>query len=189
VQGVVDEDLKSALVAHLLEHAVMRGDFTLKSGRTSSWFIDAKQTACRPEAMLLVADAVLAVAPASTTAIGGLTMGADPLAYVAAAVASTRGRPIKVFSVRKEAKDHGGGGRIAGALDPGDQVVLTEDATTRGTSLLEAAHVVRDLGADPILLVALVDRGGTCGAMAAAEGLAFTAIVTAEDLGFGYEGE
>jgi orotate phosphoribosyltransferase len=189
VQGTVDEDVKSALVAHLLEHAVMRGDFTLKSGRTSSWFIDAKQTACRPEAMLLVADAVLAVAPASTTAIGGLTMGADPLAYVAAAVASTRGRPIKVFSVRKEAKDHGGGGRIAGALDPGDQVVLTEDATTRGTSLLEAAHVVRDLGADPILLVALVDRGGTCGAMAAAEGLAFTAIVTAEDLGFGYEGE
>jgi orotate phosphoribosyltransferase len=189
VPGQVDADVKSALVAHLLEHAVMRGDFTLKSGRKTSWFIDAKQTACRPEAMLLVADAVLAVAPASTTAIGGLTMGADPLAYVAAAVAATRGRPIKVFSVRKEAKDHGGGGRVAGALDPGDKVVLTEDATTRGTSLLEAAHVVRDLGAEPILLVALVDRGGTCSAMAASEGLAFTAIVTAEDLGFGYEGE
>ena len=187
--GTVDEQVKSALVAHLLAHAVMRGDFTLKSGRKSSWFIDAKQTACRPEAMLLVADAVLAVIPESTTAIGGLTMGADPIAYVAATVAATRGRPIKVFSVRKEAKDHGGGGRIAGALDPGDKVVLTEDATTRGTSLLEAAHVVRDLGAEPLLLCALVDRGGTCGEMAAAEGLRFTAIVTAEDLGFGYEGD
>ena len=66
---------------------------------------------------------------------------------------------------------------------------MTEDTVTRGTSLLEAAHVVRDLGAEPILLVALVDRGGTCSAMAASEGLAFTAIVTAEDLGFGYEGE
>ena len=179
---------KEALVAHLLAHAVRRGDFVLKSGKPTSWFIDAKQTACRPEAMLLVADAVLAACPPETTAIGGLTMGADPVAYVAATVAATRGRPIKVFSVRKEAKDHGGGGRIAGALDPGDKVVLTEDATTRGTSLLEAAHVVRDLGATPILLCALVDRGGTCAAMAAAEGLAFTAIVTAEDLGFPFEG-
>ena len=174
----VDPRTKAAIIEHLLAHSVRRGAFTLKSGRTSDWFIDAKQTACRPEAMLLVADAVLSVAPPDTTAIGGLTMGADPM----------RGRPIKVFSVRKEAKDHGGGGRIAGALDPGDRVVLTEDATTRGTSLLEAAHVVRELGAEPVLLCALVDRGGTCGAMAAAEGLEFAAIVTAEDLGFPYEG-
>jgi orotate phosphoribosyltransferase len=184
----VDPSTKDALIAHLLAHAVRRGTFTLKSGKPTDWFIDAKQTACRPEAMLLVADAVLAVCPSQTTTIGGLTMGADPVAYVAAAVAATRGRPIKVFSVRKEAKDHGGGGRVAGALDPGDKVVLTEDATTRGTSLLEAAHVVRDCGAEPILLCALVDRGGTCAAMAAAEGIAFTAIVTAEDLGFPFEG-
>lgn len=184
----VDPRTKAAIIEHLLAHSVRRGAFTLKSGRTSDWFIDAKQTACRPEAMLLVADAVLSVAPPDTTAIGGLTMGADPIAFIAAAVAATRDRPIKVFSVRKEAKDHGGGGRIAGALDPGDRVVLTEDATTRGTSLLEAAHVVRELGAEPVLLCALVDRGGTCGAMAAAEGLEFAAIVTAEDLGFPYEG-
>jgi orotate phosphoribosyltransferase len=184
----VDPATKEALVAHLLAHAVRRGRFTLKSGKPTDWFIDAKQTVCRPEAMLLVADAVLSVCPPETTAIGGLTMGADPVAYVAASVAATRGRPIKVFSVRKETKDHGGGGRLAGALDPGDRVVVTEDATTRGTSLLEAAHVVRELGADPILLCALVDRGGTCAAMAAAEGLAFTAIVTAEDLGFSFEG-
>jgi orotate phosphoribosyltransferase len=184
----VESGTKEALVAHLLAHAVRRGSFTLKSGKPTTWFIDAKQTACRPEAMLLVADAVLAVCPTETTAIGGLTMGADPLAYVAAAVAATRGRPIKVFSVRKDAKDHGGGGRVAGALDSGDRVVLTEDATTRGTSLLEAARVVRGCGAEPILLCALVDRGGTCAAMAAAEGIAFTAIVTAEDLGFPFEG-
>jgi orotate phosphoribosyltransferase len=181
-------EVKAAIVAHLLEHAVLRGDFTLKSGRKSDWFLDAKQTACRPEAMLLVADAVLAACPPDATAIGGLTMGADPIAFVAAGVAATRGRPLRVFSVRKEAKDHGGGGRIAGALDPGDRVVITEDATTRGTSLLEAARVVRDAGAEPVLLCALVDRGGTCGALAAAEGLAFTAVVTAEDLGFEFDG-
>src|SRR5579863_305144 len=182
------EERYPELRTHLLEHSIKTGDFTLKSGRKSSWFIDSKQTVCRPEAMLLVADAVLSVCPPETTAIGGLTMGADPVAFVVAGVAATRGRPLKAFSVRKEAKDHGGGGRVAGALDEGDLVVITEDATTRGTSLLEAARVVREVGATPILLCALVDRGGTCGAMAAAEGLAFTSIVTAEDLGFPFEG-
>jgi orotate phosphoribosyltransferase len=176
------------LRAHLLEHSVRRGTFVLKSGRTSEWFIDAKQTACRPEAMLLVAEAVLALVPPEATAIGGLTMGADPVAFVTAAVATQAGHPLKAFSVRKEAKDHGGGGRIAGALDPGDRAVITEDAVTRGTSLLEAARVVREAGADPVLLVALVDRGGTVAEMAAAEGLSFRAVFSAPDLGFPYEG-
>ena len=89
---------------------------------------------------MLVADGVLSVVPDDATAIGGLTMGADPVAFVTAGVAATRGRDLKAFSVRKEAKDHGGGGRIAGALDPGDRVVVTEDTVTRGTSLLEAAR-------------------------------------------------
>jgi len=177
-----------ALRDHLLEHSVKRGEFTLKSGRTSSWFIDSKQTVCRPEAMVLVAEGILSVVPDEATAIGGLTMGADPVAFVTAGVAAARGRHLKAFSVRKEAKDHGAGGRIAGALDPGDKVVITEDTVTRGTSLLEAAHAVREAGAEPVLLVAVVDRGGTCAAMAAAEGLAFTALLTAPDLGFDYEG-
>ncbi len=177
-----------ALRRHLLEHSVKRGDFVLKSGRRSSWFIDSKQTVCRPEAMVLVADGVLSVTPADADAIGGLTMGADPVAFITAGVAALRGRNLKAFSVRKEAKDHGGGGRIAGALDPGDRVVVTEDTVTRGTSLLEAAHAVIDAGAEPVLLVAVVDRGGTVAAMAEAEGLPFRALLTAPDLGFEYEG-
>ncbi len=176
------------LRAHLLEHSVKTGDFTLKSGRKSSWFIDSKQTVCRPEAMLLVAGAVLSLMPDEATAIGGLTMGADPVAFVTAGVAATRGRALKAFSVRKEAKDHGGGGRVAGALDPGDKVVVTEDTVTRGTSLLEAVRAVREVGAEVVLLVAVVDRGGTVEAMAAAEGLEFRAVLTAPDLGFPYEG-
>ena len=183
-----DRDRYAALREHLLAHSVKRGQFTLKSGRTSTWFIDSKQTVCRPEAMLLVADAVLGLVPEDATAIGGLTMGADPVAFVTAGVAATRGRLLKAFSVRKEAKDHGAGGRIAGALDPGDRVVVTEDTVTRGTSLLEAAHAVRDTGAEVALLVAVVDRGGTVEAMAADEGLPFRAVLTAADLGFPYEG-
>ncbi len=178
----------AALRDHLLEHSVKRGDFTLKSGRKSNWFIDSKQTVCRPEAMVLVAEGILSVVPDDVTAIGGLTMGADPVAFVTAGVAATKGRGLKAFSVRKEAKDHGAGGRIAGALDPGDRVVITEDTVTRGTSLLEAAHAVLEAGAEPVLLVAVVDRGGTCAALARAEGLEFTALLTAPDLGFDYEG-
>jgi orotate phosphoribosyltransferase len=184
----MSDQARQVLRQHLLEHSVRRGDFTLKSGKNSSWFIDSKQTVCRPEAMVALADALLEVVPPETTAIGGLTMGADPVAFVVAGVAATRGRALKAFSVRKEVKDHGGGGRIAGALDPGDKVVITEDTVTRGTSLLEAAHAVQEAGAEVVLLVAVVDRGGTAEAMAAAEGLTFRAILTAPDLGFEYEG-
>lgn len=182
-------DAHAALVAHLLEHSVRTGSFTLKSGRQSNWFIDAKQTTCRAEGMLLVADAALEVIPDDVTAIGGLTMGADAVAFGIAAIAATRGRSLRSFSVRKEVKDHGGGGRIAGALQPGDRVVITEDAVTRGVSMLEAAEVVRDEGrAEPVLLVPVVDRGGTVEALAAEHGLPLRALVTALDLGFGYEG-
>jgi len=177
-----------ALVAHLLEHSVRTGDFTLKSGRKSSWFIDSKQTVCRPDGLLLVADAALEVIPDDVTAIGGLTVGADPVAYGIAAVAATRGRSLRSFTIRKEAKDHGVAGRLAGALEPGDKVVVTEDTVTRGASPLEAARVVRELGAEPVMILVVVDRGGTCGAMAEAEGIAFRALVTAPDLGFPYEG-
>jgi len=176
------------LVEHLLAHSVRRGDFVLKSGKRSDWFIDAKQTTCRPEGMLLVADAALARLPDDITAIGGLTMGADAVAFGVAAIAATRGRALRSFSVRKEEKDHGGGGRIAGALEPGDRVVITEDAVTRGVSMLEAAEVVRAAGAVPVLLMPVVDRGGTVAALAAEHGLPLAALVTAPDLGFAYEG-
>jgi orotate phosphoribosyltransferase len=184
----------AALVAHLLEHSVRQGDFTLKSGRKSSWFIDSKQTVCRPDGIRLVADAALAVLGAlpegmgPIDAIGGLTMGADPVAFGIAAIAADRGRPLRSFSIRKEAKGHGVQGRLAGALLPGDRVVIAEDTVTRGTSALDAAMAVREFGAEPVLILVVVDRGGTCAEMAAAEGIAFHALVTAPDLGFAYEG-
>ncbi len=180
-------DARAALVSHLRTHAVRTGDFVLKSGRRSSWFIDAKQTVCRPGGMLLVAEAVLQVVPADATAIGGLTMGADPVAFVTAGVAAARGRELKAFSVRKEAKDHGGGGEVAGALDPGDRVVVTEDAVTRGTSLLQAVVAVRRAGAVPVLAVAVVDRGGTAAGILGEEGVPFVSLVGAPDLGFDYD--
>lgn len=178
---------KDALVAHLLEHSVKRGEFTLKSGRRSDWFIDAKQTACDPDGVVLLADAALAVIPTDATAIGGITVGADPVAYGIAAIGATRGRRLRSFTIRKEAKDHGVTGRVAGALRAGDRVVITEDTTSRGTTIAEAVEVVRTFGAEPVLVLALVDRGGTASGYAEAAGVPFVALVTAPDLGFSYD--
>ena len=178
---------RAALRDHVLAHSVKRGSFTLKSGKPTSWFLDTKQTACRPDGIVLVADAALEVIPPETTAIGGLTMGADPIAFGVAAIAATRGRMLRGFSIRKEAKDHGVEGRIAGALAPGDKVVVTEDTATRGTSALEAAAVVRAYGADVVMILALVDRGGTAAALAAAEGIEFASLLSAPDLGFPFD--
>ncbi|MEI6198819.1 MAG: orotate phosphoribosyltransferase [Actinomycetota bacterium] len=174
----------AALRDHVFQYSLKTGDFTLKSGRKSTWFLDTKQTMCRPDGMIAVANAAFEIIPADATAIGGLTMGADPVAYGIAAVGATHGRNLRSFSVRKEAKDHGITGRIAGALQPGDRVVITEDTVTRGTSLFEAVDAVREFGAVPVLITVIVDRGGTCAAMAAEAGIKYKPLLTAPDLGF-----
>ena len=177
---------RQALREHVLRHSLKTGNFTLKSGASSSWFLDTKQTACRADGVVLMADVALELIPKEAVAIGGLTMGADPVAYGIAAVAATRGIDLRSFSVRKEAKDHGVTGRIAGALQPGDKVVITEDTVTRGTSIMEAVDAVVAFGAIPVLITVVVDRGGTCGAMAAERGIPFIPMLTAPDLGYGY---
>jgi orotate phosphoribosyltransferase len=177
---------RHALREHVLRHSLKTGNFTLKSGASSSWFLDTKQTACRADGVVLMADVALELIPKEAVAIGGLTMGADPVAYGIAAVAATRGIDLRSFSVRKEAKDHGVTGRIAGALQPGDKVVITEDTVTRGTSIMEAVDAVVAFGAIPVLITVVVDRGGTCGAMAAERGIPFIPMLTAPDLGYGY---
>lgn len=179
---------RSALIEHLSTHSVKRGDFVLKSGRPTTWFLDSKQTACDPDGVVLMTDAALAVIPEDATAIGGITVGADPVAYGIAAVAATRGRRLRSFTIRKEAKDHGVQGRVAGALRPGDRVVVTEDTTSRGTTLADAIEVVREFGAEPVLVLALVDRGGTAARHCEAVGVPFVALTTAVDLGFDFDG-
>ena len=177
------------LRSHVLEHSVKHGEFTLKSGATSTWFLDTKQTACLPDGIVAVADAVFEVfgdVLGEIDAIGGLTMGGDPVAFGVAAVAATRGHHLRSFSVRKEAKQGGITGRIAGALRPGDRVLVTEDTTTRGTSPMEAAEEIEAFGAVPVWMTVIVDRGGTCAAMAAERGIDYRPLLTAPDLGFAY---
>lgn len=183
-----DEELLGALREMLLSRSVLIGDFVLKSGKSSSWFVDAKTTVCTADGMLLVGALMLRKMPLETSAIGGLTMGADPIAFATAAFASALGRKLSSFSVRKEVKDHGGGGRIAGVLSPGDLVVVTEDTATRGTSILSAVEAVEEVGAQVVAATAVVDRGGTVGELLAKRDIPFFPLVTAPELGLSYEG-
>ena len=174
---------------NVLKHSVKTGDFTLKSGAKSTWFLDTKQTACRSDGIIAVTNALIEVLGADfdgIDAIGGLTMGGDPVAYGVQAVAATRGHALRSFSVRKEAKQGGITGRIAGALQPGDRVLVTEDTTTRGTSLIEAAEEIEAFGAIAVFMTVIVDRGGTCAAMAADKDIDYRPLLTAPDLGFGF---
>ncbi len=181
-------DERARVLDHLIKHSVRRGTFTLKSGRTSSWFIDSKQTICSRDVALDVATLVLEAIPEDVSAIGGMTMGADGVSFITAGVAAARGRPLNAFSVRKELKGHGAGGRLAGVVRAGDRVVVTEDTVTRGTTLLDAVRVVTEVGAEVVLVLAVVDRGGTAETMLAAEGVSFRALFRAPDLGCSYEG-
>ena len=183
-----DEDLKSLLIKHLERYSLRRGDFTLKSGRKSTWFIDSKATACHPQGMLLVGELLTRRLPENVEGIGGLTMGADPVAFSAGAISTVSGRPLFTFSVRKTVKDHGGGGRIAGLLPVGAKVCICEDTVTRGTSIFEAVDVAEASRATVAFVTAIVDRGGTVGAMCVAREIPYSPLVTAIELGFDYEG-
>jgi orotate phosphoribosyltransferase len=171
-----------ALVEHLLSHAVRTdGPFTLRSGEVSPWYIDARQTTFDGRGARLVADAVLPHIPQGVTAVGGLTMGADPIA-VATAVRS-EGR-LKAFSIRKQAKDHGAGGRLVGPVGPEDVVVVLEDTTTSGGAIVEAIGVLRDQGVTVAGVLALVDRSdGAVPRRMEELGVAYAAVVTPAELG------
>jgi orotate phosphoribosyltransferase len=176
---------KDALVAHLMAHAVRTdGPFTLRSGEVSDWYIDARQTTFDGEGATLVGEAVLSVLDPDATAVGGMTMGADPIAAATAIAAASAGRPLRAFSIRKEAKDHGTGGRLVGPVREGDAAAVLEDTTTTGSAIVEAVHALVDAGVTIVQVVSLVDRsGGTVADRVNALGIDYIALLTPAALG------
>jgi orotate phosphoribosyltransferase len=174
-----------SLIEHLRSHALRTdGPFTLRSGVTATWYLDARQTTFSGEGAWLVGEAVLKVIDPDAQAIGGMTMGADPIAVATAMAASQKGRQLSAFSIRKEAKDHGTGGRVVGPVPAGTRVVILEDTTTTGAAALEASEVAEAEGLSVIQAVALVDRSGNIAEEAFAQrGIPFVALVTPADLG------
>jgi len=150
-----------ALRRLLLERSVRRGEFTLSSGKRSSYYIDCRLTTMSAEGMVLIgrmALAEMARAGWRPKGVGGLTMGADPVAYAIAAASFRTEAQIDAFSVRKEAKAHGTGQRIEGNFRAGDEVVVVEDVITTGGSAEQAIAAVVSAGGIVLGVLAVVDR-------------------------------
>ena len=174
------------MVEHLRFHAVKTdgGPFLLRSGEMSSWYIDARQTTFAGDGAALVGAAVLEHLPADVGAVGGMTMGADPIALATAIAAHGAGRLLQAFSIRKEAKDHGMGGRLVGPVTPGTRVLVLEDTTTTGGALIEAIEVARGEELHVVGALSVVDRSaGVVAAKLGGLGIDYTALVTPELLG------
>jgi orotate phosphoribosyltransferase len=150
-----------ALRRLLLERSVRRGDFALSSGQRSSFYIDCRPTTMSAEGMVLVGRLGLeAIRKAGwrPTALGGLTMGADPVAYAIAAASLGTDAQVDAFSVRKEGKAHGMGQQIEGNFRAGDEVVVVEDVITTGGSAEKAIAAVVSAGGIVLGVLAVVDR-------------------------------
>ena len=174
-----------ALIEHLRDHGLRTdGPFTLRSGAVADWYVDARQTTFDGAGARLVGAAVLAVLASDVDAVGGMTMGADPIAVATAIAAAVAGRTLRAFSVRKEPKDHGTGGRLVGPVSAGDRVCVLEDTTTTGSALVEAIDVLDEAGVEVVQAIALIDRsGGKVGDRLAERGIAYVALATPADLG------
>lgn len=160
------------------------GPFTLRSGATSDWYVDARQTTFDGAGARVVGDAVLSILDERVIAVGGMTMGADPIAIATAMTAAEKGRNLRAFSIRKEAKDHGTGGRLVGPIEPSMPLAVLEDTTTTGGAAIEAARYLLDEGFEILQAVALVDRSaGKARENFAALGIPHVSLVLPEDLG------
>jgi orotate phosphoribosyltransferase len=155
------DDDRDRLARLLRERSVRTGDFLLASGRRSSFYVDARRTTMSGRGQLLIGRAGLAALDDrgwQPDAVGGLTLGADPVAYAIAHAAALESRPLEAFTVRKEAKAHGAGRQVEGPVDPGVRVVVIEDVVTTGGSALRAIEVLGGFGAAIVGVLALVDR-------------------------------
>ncbi len=176
----------AALEQLLLARSVQRGQFVLASGRPSTVYVDARLTTMSAQGQVLVGRLGLAAIRDrgwNPRAVGGLTLGADPVAYAIAAASAASPPAVDAFSVRKEAKAHGTGRRIEGNFTSGDSVVVIEDVLTTGGSALRAIEALRDAGAQILGVLAVVDREEGGRAAIEAAGYPVVALTTATRLG------
>ncbi|MEO7671725.1 MAG: orotate phosphoribosyltransferase [Longimicrobiales bacterium] len=169
----------------LRDRSLRRGEFVLASGKHSNYYIDARLTTMSGEGQLTIGRIALIEMHAHgwiPTHVGGLTLGADPVAYAIAHTAAMSGRPIDAFTVRKETKTHGTGRLIEGADLSGAKVVVVEDVITTGDSARRAIAAVREAGATVLGVLAVVDRNEGGREALEAEGHSVIALSTAEEL-------
>jgi orotate phosphoribosyltransferase len=174
-------DARGRLVAALREHALVIGEVTLTSGATARYYVDAKRAILLPAGFLALGELVAAEAVRTrATAVGGMTMGADPVACAALAA----GADVKAFFVRKEKKQHGLQRWVEGPLlDPGERCLIVEDVVTTGGSTLQAIERVREEGLEVAGVVSVLDRlAGGAEAIADAADAPYVALTTIDDV-------
>ncbi len=177
----VDAELKARLAELVKELAVKHGTFTLASGRTASYYVDARVPTLHHEAGPLIGVLLQQLtADWVFDAVGGLTMGADP---VALAMLHAPGRPLDAFVVRKAAKDHGTGKRIEGPSVSGRRVLAVEDTSTTGGSVLQAVDALTEAGATVVGVATVIDRDTGAAEAIRARSLPYRYLLGLADLG------
>jgi orotate phosphoribosyltransferase len=176
------EPARDRLITHLRQHALVIGEVTLTSGRTAQYYVDAKRAILLPGGFHALGELVAAEAErVGATAVGGMTMGADPVACAALAA----GADVKAFFVRKDKKQHGLQRWIEGPeLEPGERCLMVEDVVTTGGSTVKAIERVREEGLEVVGVVSVLDRlaGGAEAIAAATGGASYTPLVTIDDV-------
>ena len=174
------------LIGLVESEALKRGTFRLASGREASFYLDAKQVVLDAHGAMLVGRAILerlrSLGPLPA-AVGGMSIGADPITSSVVTMAGVEGLPLKGFMVRKEPKDHGTKKYVEGPVEPGQRVVIVEDVTTTGGSSLLAIDRVQEFGLVVERVVTVIDRLAGAKDAFAARGIPLESLVTIRDLG------
>ncbi|MBP0031351.1 orotate phosphoribosyltransferase [Roseofilum sp. Guam] len=180
---MVDLTSRQELIDLFCQLAYQEGDFLLSSGQKSSYYINSKPVTLHPQGAVAVGELLLNLLPEDVQAVGGLTLGADPIVTAVSVVSAYEERPISALIVRKEAKGHGTQAYIEGpTLPQGAKVVVLEDVVTTGQSAMKAVERLRAVGYEVNQIVALVDRLQGGAEYYQSMGLKFEALFSIEEI-------
>lgn len=176
---------KEALVALIRHKALKYGNFTLASGKKASYYLDGKQVTLDPNGARLIAEGILDLLREEQMpdAIGGMSIGADPITASVVTMSAVRGTPLTGFMVRKEPKGHGTNQYIEGPVQPGQRVVIVEDVVTTGGSSLKAIERVEAFGLKVLRVIAIIDRMEGGAQAFAQRGYPLSSLLTIRDFG------
>ncbi len=175
---------KQALMALVRDKALKFGDFTLASGKKASYYLDGKQVTLDAAGARLVGEGILdLLAERMPKAVGGMSIGADPITAAVVTMAGVRGQALSGFMVRKEAKGHGTSRTIEGPVQPGDEVVIVEDVVTTGGSSLAAIDRCQEFGLVVKRVIAIIDRLEGGAQAFALRGFPLASLLTIRDFG------
>ena len=175
---------REALLALVRDKALKFGDFTLASGKKAKYYLDGKQVTLDAQGARLVGEGILELlGDRLPAAVGGMSIGADPITAAVVTMAGVRGWPLRGFMVRKEPKGHGTERYLEGPVQPGEEVVIVEDVVTTGGSSLTAIERCEAFGLKVTGVIAIIDRLEGGEAAFAARGHRLTSLFTIRDFG------